>query len=582
MNFKSTTLLGLFDASRKSFTIPVYQRAYAWEKKEWQTFLDDLIEQTEGNNPYFFGNILLETVIRDVSYEVIDGQQRLTTLSIFMRSLLDVLQKEGAEVGVTAEVIEEKKRVFLKNGGVIKLRPVSYDTACFDALITEGLKSFEVATPSQKRILDAKHFFTQELKKLSATVLAALLDKIETTEVTTIELQEKKDAALMFELQNNRGKDLTNMERLKSYFMYQMYVYSPPEETESNISQISDIFKAIYGLINDIKLIDEDSVLIYHCNSYVKGYYYRTLDDIKERFKSTEEKVNWIMEFIRELHTSFSNIKRLEHNRDQYLMRMRSLEIPAFVFPFLIKGYKYFGSDDGQLSALFHIMEILVFRYRLINSRADLISRLNSILTSFDGNVAALSTSLKTKMNESYYWGDYRTKEVLDTWMYENRVLPYLLWQYEAQIQRKGYKIVSMKLENQQIEHISPQIPPEGEELASGYEVNADNKYSDGFVRDYLNCLGNLMLISGSHNASIGNRPFREKLQSYIENPLLKQQLEIKEFKSGANDAPLWNEAAIDRRHAVIHDFAVKTWSFESVTVLEVMRDSLPQAVTEA
>ena len=58
----------------------------------------------------------------------------------------------------------------------------------------------------------------------------------------------------MFELQNNRGKDLTNMERLKSYFMYQMYVYSNPKETESNIEDISNIFKLIYSLINDISL----------------------------------------------------------------------------------------------------------------------------------------------------------------------------------------------------------------------------------------------------------------------------------------------------------------------------------------
>jgi hypothetical protein len=74
----------------------------------------------------------------------------------------------------------------------------------------------------------------------------------------------------MFELENNRGKDLTNMEKIKSYFMYQMYVYSLPEETEINIENISNIFKKIYLKINDLKNLNEDSILYYHNNAYIK------------------------------------------------------------------------------------------------------------------------------------------------------------------------------------------------------------------------------------------------------------------------------------------------------------------------
>ena len=77
------------------------------------------------------------------------------------------------------------------------------------------------------------------------------------------------------------------MEKLKSYFMYQMYVYSSEEETEHNIEGISNVFKQIYWVINDLKSITEDSVLIYHCNAYIKGFAYRNLDDIKEVFFSS-------------------------------------------------------------------------------------------------------------------------------------------------------------------------------------------------------------------------------------------------------------------------------------------------------
>jgi uncharacterized protein with ParB-like and HNH nuclease domain len=565
MNFNHKNLLELFDSSQKTFIIPVYQRAYAWEQKEWKTFLEDIVEQVEGDNNYFFGNILLETIKKGVQYEVIDGQQRLTTLTIFMRSLFTVL-KERSSNGEDIEFsIEDKERIFLKDGGNKKLRPVAYDMACYDALIMDGKTTFETSSSSQKRIKAAKAFFIKELEEKSTPVLVEILEKLESTEITSIELIGKKDAALMFELQNNRGKDLTNMERLKSYFMYQMYVYSKPEETETNIEYVSNIFKHIYSIINDITRLNEDSILIYHCNAYIKGYAYRTIDDIKEAFKRSKNKVQWIIEFIDELHTSFSNMKKMEGSKDQYLKRLHKLKIPVFVYAFLIKGYKFFGEDEVKLSKLFHTMEILVFRYNLMSSRADIIARLNEILLGFKGDVDALRVSLKNKLNETWYWGDTRTKNTMDEWMYENPVLRYLLWRYEGSIQSKGYIVGSIKLENEQIEHISPQVPPNNESIASGYSVDLNNNYTEDFKRDYLNVLGNLMLISGSHNASIGNKPFAEKLNSYKNNPLLNQQGEIKHFSGGTSDVPLWDCDAIDRRHDAILNFAVTEWSFDNV-----------------
>jgi uncharacterized protein with ParB-like and HNH nuclease domain len=565
MNFNRRTVKGLFDTSQKSFVIPVYQRAYSWDKDQWIDFLDDLKEQIQGSNTYFYGNILLETIIEDVEYEVIDGQQRLTTLTIFIRSMLMVLnerQKSGDEIGFN---ISDKERLYFKDGGNKKLRPVSYDMACFDALIIDGQPNFETASTSQKKIKEARLHFVKEFQKEDTETLLRILNKIETTQLTTIELQGKKDAALMFELQNNRGKDLTNMERLKSYFMYQMYVYSIPEQTNSNIEEISNIFKLTYVIINDVKSLNEDSILIYHCNAFVKGYPYRTLDDIKDVFKRSDDKVTWILNFIHELHTTFSNMKKMELCQDKYLKKLRKLTIPAFVYPFLIKGYKYFGDSDEQLSKLFHLMEVLVFRYYLVNSRADIISRLNEILLGFKGDLDLLSKALKWKLNESGYWSDQRTINALNESMYQNSVLNYLLWSYEAHIQGRGYVVGKMKLSNEQIEHISPQVPPNEEVIASGYESDKENGYSDEFIDEYLNCLGNLMLISGSHNSTIGNKPFSKKLKSYNENPLLNQQAEIKIFMSGTDSNPKWDRKAIDKRHDAIHKFAIETWNFDVV-----------------
>ena len=82
MKFTQRTILGLFDSSKKQLVIPVYQRAYSWEMFEWRYFIEDLEEQVKGENKYYYGNLLLETIKIDKEYEIIDGQQRITTITI--------------------------------------------------------------------------------------------------------------------------------------------------------------------------------------------------------------------------------------------------------------------------------------------------------------------------------------------------------------------------------------------------------------------------------------------------------------------------------------------------------------------
>lgn len=567
MQFKQTTILGLFDSSQKHFIIPVYQRAYSWDNKNLSIFLSDLKEQMQGENGYFYGNILLETVKKDIEYEIIDGQQRLTTIVIFIRAVLDVLSKRVLENYKDLD-IAQKQLIYLKNAGNIKLRTVSYDKACFETIIIDGHEKFQLSTPSQIRINDAKHYFKKELGALETSEIVRILDLIETTEITSIELNSKADSALMFELQNNRGRDLTNMEKLKSYFMYQMYIKSSAEETANNIDYIADVFKVIYLIINDITSLDEDSVLIYHCNAYIKGYPYRTIDDIKEVFLKSSDKILWIREFVKELCVTFDNIKKVEISNLNYLRDLRDLSLPRFVYPFIIKGYKYLGDNNTKLNQLYHILEIVTFRYKLASSKADFLSRINEILLGFEGNLDSLRNHFKNKFNETWYWSDDRINDILDGHMYQNPTLHYILFKYENSIQNKGYKIEGVEIDSINIEHISPQKPPDDSIIAHGYETDTNNQYDEEFTNEYLNCLGNLLLISESHNKSIGNKAFKDKLNSYKQNPLFNQQAEIKRFVKDEIE-PIWNKKCIDDRHnAIVYKFALSKWSFESVVII--------------
>ena len=75
-------------------------------------------------------------------------------------------------------------------------------------------------------------------------------------------------------------------------------------------------------------------------------------------------------------------------------------------------------------------------------------------------------------------------------------------------------------------------------------------------MKSYLNRIGNLMLIADSHNVSVGNNPFTDKLQSYEKSPMA-QHREIKEFANGK----IWDTDSINDRHKKLVEFILETWS---------------------
>ena len=579
MEFKVKTVASFFGQQKIQYSIPAYQRAYSWDDMQIKTFLEDLIEFKHGkeNNPYCYGNVLLETISKDKKYEIIDGQQRITTITIFMRALLNTLKDREKEF-ITSDdeiiVVSDEEERYFEDHGVIRLRPTQYDQACYDTIIIENNDDFNCITPSQKRMVAAKRFFTQELKKLSDEDLLAVFETVQNSIVNHIELTGKKESALMFELQNNRGKDLTNLEKLKSFLMYQLYIYSDADETNSNIEYVSNQFNPIYSIVNHMTLqlgiddedgsssvVNEDNILVYHSYAYSsKNFGYRNLNDIVDEFKdvSDDEKVNWIKKYALTLYESFSSIQKIFTMPNPNLEKLKKMKIPFFVYPFLIKGAK----NEESLPRLFEIMEVLSFRYKLISSRADIRGRLNELIRDYDGDNDALAKGLNQKMNDAYYWGNKNFLEVLNGNMYQNNMINYLLWEYEDYLQRKGYILsASVGIEDENIEHISPQTEPD-EKVESGYEIDETGFYTQEYRENYINKLGNLMLISQSHNSSIGNKPFKDKLNSYNENPLLRQQNQIKEFV-GDESNPIWDSEAIDRRHKKMIEFALERWNFD-------------------
>ena len=294
-------------------------------EKQLAQLIEDLKEQPPGK-PYFLGHFLFE---RDGSGEtdsrrllVIDGQQRLTTVVTFFSCLLRELALRGkaaADAPDAASDLESLRTRYLARPDGNRLKTVLYDNPFFDRLIIEWLDSAEDEIPrSQKRLRDAREYFANELRHAeSVAMVATWRETIETAVVTTFEVPSKVQATQIFGFQNDRGIDLTNLEKVKALLMQMVYLHSDPRREEETISDIELHFAEIYKLTERIKL-GEDQVLNHHSTAFLQGWKSAT-ENIRLELKAVPDavKVQWTKGFRHDLRESFQHISEIEREAER-------------------------------------------------------------------------------------------------------------------------------------------------------------------------------------------------------------------------------------------------------------------------
>jgi len=567
MRFYERRFEELFDF-RKSYSIPMYQRAYEWDtneknkKNQVREFWEDINEFLESNSDFPLGNF---TFLRmeDYKWEIIDGQQRITTILILIKSILDKLKKFDDEY--YKEYAENLYKKYFKNKE-IKFNPQEYDKNFWEDFILLN-NNVVPATPSQKKIKEAKEFFDNQLKDKDTKFLEKLLGKLEHSIIGFIEIDDKKEATSIFEFQNDRGKNLTNLDKLKSFFMHQIYVCDGDEQ---DIKYIYREFEDIYKMINNFQSINEDNILTYHIQAHTNlGFDYRNITQLKNNIKNIknfEERLGYIKKFSRELKESFIAIQNFLNDDKEYACYLKDLSRFkfAFAYPFIIKAYKYFSGKT--LEYFLKYLERVVFVHNIVFTSAYIESRLNEFLKKLDENtdIYEFFKEIAKRLVSERFWQNKSIEQTLEGNMYTN-ISRYLLKRYEIELRKKSdenyivdlvcnfkiYEGIEDKKVGWWLEHIAPRT----EKPESGYEA-----YDEEFKNEYLNSIGNLLLTSDSHNIKLGNKPFVEKLSSYKKSSM-EHHREVENFSQNN----IWTKKSIMDRRKHIIQFVLDTWSLEKI-----------------
>ena len=544
--------------------VPDYQRAYSWDtgkkdsdlKKQVNTFLNDLQDYLGSDvvTPYYFGHFLYEK-IGDNKYAIIDGQQRLTTIVIFVSALFKSIAHER-ELTEREEVILED---MIKRKSSYKFSTVQYDNQLFRDYVIDHLKKdhYGIETTSGHRLVAAYDYFQDKLQIMNLTTREALLSAVVNASCTTHIVNGEAEAIQMFIFQNDRGKKPSNLEIIKAQFMYNIHIYGG-EDTEALIQEVKNRFEHVYRSISDIEeFVDEDAVLTHTLKIYFNSLWEsNTIERINAEI-TKPDRLDFIKNFTIELDRSFNNISRLNKDRKESVFIEGALLCGRFdiILPFFIKAYTN-GIELKEIERMAKALGDLVLRDVVIKTRADLRSRLDGVFKSFSTSIEEIIERINyMKYTTDWwwaYWNNDTLKNAVESNWYSNyhSIAKIILWKYENFLIEKegkaGYAPISYSsIKNPHLEHIAPQT--ENEEVAAGYDT-----YDEDFKEKYLLSLGNFLLLSAPHNESIGNRPFASKRESYNQ---LKQQREIQIMTE--NDC-VWDRVKIAERREKIVNFILE------------------------
>lgn len=267
-----------------SFTIPDYQRAYSWGEKQLIAFVNDILEyyaktdddQSENKN-YYLGHYILEGKTGLKEYEIIDGQQRISTVYLFL--LVCKHLKKDCD--------------YYKQ---INLRPVSYDRDGLNLLIhtletsginiSERLKELsndtQTKTMSFVRMLEAVKLFIDcfsgenKFPKLELNKIDQYVNVIDKAHCSVACYNDKAVASQIFELHNTRGIALSETEKVKALLMKNVYINS--ENPTIEIEKIQNAFARIFKMeekASDVWLRGDlalDTILMHHLQAVEDGY----------------------------------------------------------------------------------------------------------------------------------------------------------------------------------------------------------------------------------------------------------------------------------------------------------------------
>lgn len=543
------------------FRIPIFQRRYSWEEQHCEKLWQDVLRVGRDNeiSSHFLGSIVyIEPGVQNVAAVsellVIDGQQRLTTLSLLLLALRRAIEESGNEIGITPKQISNYYLFNADEEGELRYRQLLTDHDK-DTLI-HLLENRELPPNASPRLVGNYRFFET---KLQTTNLEEVYAGIQKLAIVDIALDRRyDDPQLIFESLNSTGLNLSQADLIRNYVLM-------GQELDFQNKLYNDYWRPMEQRFGDAYTKRFDSFVRDYLT--LKRQQITNIDDVYETFKmhvprqTTPDALETIITEISRYSKHYVRIvlgKEKNTELRDCFADINTLEVTV-AFPFLLEVYEDYTQGCIQKSEFIEILR-LVESYVFRRAICDIPT--NSLNRTFAGrlmpkvNKSNYLKSLKkafldlSEQSSSYrYPTDSEFKqEFLVKGVYNNLGrCRYLLRKLENHENKQPVHCI----EDYTIEHVMPQNP----DLSDEWKEELGENWQE-VQEKYLHTIGNLTLTG--YNPELSDHSFSEKKEH--------EPGGFRDSRLRLNDSLLrvqkWNEDAILARAKKLAEKALKIWIY--------------------
>ncbi len=546
----------------KQFLIPVYQRYYSWDIEQCKRLWNDIVElQKKGKVGHFVGSIVniaeqaMPTGVQ--KYMIIDGQQRMTTLSLLLLALRDYAIKNPEDTTINARRIDNMllKNEYESGDERYKLLLTETDRDILMRLVEEK----PIPDDTRSKLLDNYKFFAGKIadKELQPAEVYESIGKLQIVNITLD--RSVDDAQAIFESLNSTGKELSESDLIRNYILMglepteQTYVYEhlwrPMEllfvyETQDSVM---DRFFRDYLTMKITRIPKQDRVYeefkLYHLNCE-----FSTIRELCQDLL-TYAKYYTDMVFKR---SSNPALKSLYEDINDLRMEVS--------YPFLLKVHNDYDEgiiSEDDLKLIIRLCISYVFRRSICDIPTNSLNKTFATLKNEikpDDYVNSIKAFFVMRDDYKEFPDDDKfTAAFVSRDIYTMRSRNFIL----SHLENYGNK-APIIIENYTIEHIMPQnssLSPEWQQMlgTNWREVQ----------KTYLHTIGNLTLTA--YNSEMSDHTFMVKMD--MEGGFKESALRLNAYVVKLNE---WNEQRIKERAALLADKAKQIWAYPDMTAAEL------------
>lgn len=617
------------------FRIPDYQRGYAWESnKQVNDLWNDIIRALKNPNKiskHYTGMLTLEEMDdQEKNFEylngynafyVVDGQQRLTTIIIFLASIFKFLEDENNE---------NLQGEYLKKGNIYRFfysNKNDGDTRSFfeNRIYLNNLVEKDMLNIYLKNLDNCKKFIDDKLTK-NSDIVKEILDVILHRLIFNIYFVTKDfDVRVTFETMNNRGKKLSNLELLKNRLMYLSSFFNV-NEGDLLRDKINFVWKNIYkNLSYKNTFLNDDEYLqahwfIYH-NSLSKRRGDTYVSEILNEEFSIENPIFSSLNSNETLATAYNAIDSYIKSLDKYSEIWGIINNPIEKYPDakLLKGEEYldekkyltklnritstkfakstimafYGDNDLSIKEklkFYKKLEFSLFFRKCIgqnkNDYSSLIKHARELIKAKNENkqkilyetLDTIGVYINENNLENYLFNEFenfnnylRDKQ---SFFYNRDSLKYFLYEYDEYLQVSNVTTHSVDWSSVNMNSIEHILPQNTEKCEYWQIVLSPLNHDEAKINKITNSLGNLLLLSKGENSSLKNFSFKTKRTASFESEKYAYCYGSRSAQKVASTNENWTLFDIYKREQELFQFMYDRWfrDFTAITEEEFLK----------